>query len=109
MAAISGSGLYLAVFLGFVFTGVSHLVWVTSVAFGPTFWFAHIFDISGVFAGTIGGAWVYLRTRPPSDLVGPVLAADPLVVALQIAKVFEAPPPDRRRLSGNQHPDGGGL
>ncbi len=84
MASISGSTRYLAVFAGFVFTGVSQLVWVTSVAFGPTFWFAHLFDISGVFIGTIGGAWAYLKMRPPSDLVGPVLAADPLV-ALDLA------------------------
>ena len=92
MAAISGSARYLTVFVGFVFTGVAQLVWVTAVAFGPTFWFAHFFDISGVFAGTIGGAWAYMKVRPPSDLVGPVLTTDPLV-ALDLAAR-----PVRRRL-----------
>lgn len=84
MAAVSGSSRYMAVFVGFVFTGVGNLVWVTSVGFGPTFWFAHFFEIVGVFAGTVGGGIAYFRLGRRNDLIGPIIEADPLI-ALDLA------------------------
>ncbi len=78
-ALISRQSRYLVMFFGFAFTGVANLVWVSPLPLGTTFWFAHLFDIGGVFCGTIGGILVYAQHRRTSSLLGPILATDPLV------------------------------
>jgi HD-GYP domain-containing protein (c-di-GMP phosphodiesterase class II) len=78
MARISGRPSTLVVAAGIGLVGASSFVWLveTPLAFG--FWVAHILDIVGVSAATIGALVVYRRTSSVHDVVAPILAVEPL-------------------------------
>jgi hypothetical protein len=52
-ARIARSKEPLAVSIGFVFIGLSNLVWLAPQPFAPLFWMAHLLDIVGVFVLTL--------------------------------------------------------
>lgn len=67
----------LVVAYGYLFLGASGLVLVSDRPWSAYFWLAHAFDIGGVFLATVGGVLVYIRRPGFSDLIRPVVAADP--------------------------------
>ena len=78
LARIARSRGPLVVATGYGFVGASALVWLTTTPFSGAFWSAHLLDIVGVFASTIGALVVYARTRRVQPVLDPVLVADPL-------------------------------
>ena len=78
LAWIGQDARYAIVGLGFAWFGVSAAVWFdgTPLTFG--FWSAHLFDIAGVFAATLGGFVVHRRNGSIDELLHPILRADPL-------------------------------
>jgi len=78
LAAIAGAPGPLAIGAGFVLVGGSNLVLLGGGDFAPHFWLAHALDIAGVAGATILGAIVYRRTESASQVMGPVVAIDPL-------------------------------
>ncbi len=78
LAMIAGAPGPLAIGAGFVLVGGSNLVLIGGGDYAPHFWLAHLLDIAGVAAATIVGAIVYRRTRSATQVMGPVLAIDPM-------------------------------
>jgi len=78
LAVIADAPGPLAVGAGFVLVGSSNLVFLAGGDYAPHFWLVHALDIVGVAAATILGAVVYRRTRSASEVMGPVVAIDPL-------------------------------
>lgn len=68
----------LAISMGYGFVGASAFVWLGAAPLSAGFWVAHILDICGVFAGTIGAIIVLRRTSDVRSVISPVLVADPL-------------------------------
>ena len=52
-------------------------MFIAGPPYAPHFWFAHGFDIGGVFLATIGGAIIYARSGAPRTILAPVVAYDP--------------------------------
>jgi HD-GYP domain-containing protein (c-di-GMP phosphodiesterase class II) len=78
MARISARPSTLVVSAGIGMVGASSFVWLveTPLVFG--FWVAHVLDIVGVSAATIGALVVYRRTTSVRAVVAPILAVEPL-------------------------------
>jgi HD-GYP domain-containing protein (c-di-GMP phosphodiesterase class II) len=68
----------LAVSFGFVLIGLSNLVWLSTQPFTPLFWFAHLFDIAGVFVLTLVAMRAYHQQPSIRSLIGPLVAQTPL-------------------------------
>jgi putative nucleotidyltransferase with HDIG domain len=75
---IGGSIKPFAVSLGFAFVGGSSLVWVAKAPFTLSFWMAHVLDIGGVFALTIGGLIAYRHQPSMRSLLEPLTVHTPL-------------------------------
>jgi len=78
LSVIAGAPGPLAIGAGFVLVGGSSLVLIGGGDYAPHFWLAHLMDIAGVAAATIVGAIVYRRTHSATEVMGPVLAIDPM-------------------------------
>ncbi len=78
LACIAQDARYAIVGLGFAWFGVSAAVWFDGTPLTFSFWSAHVFDIAGVFAATVGGFIVHRRNGSIDELLQPILQADPL-------------------------------
>ena len=67
----------LVVAFGYLIVGTSALVFIAGPPYATHFWFAHAFDIGGVFLATIGGVVVYARSGSVRTILAPVVAYDP--------------------------------
>ncbi len=68
----------LVIAAGYTFVASSAVLWFHAEMFSLGFWAAHIFDIAGVFAGTIGILVIYRKTDAVRNALEPVLLVDPL-------------------------------
>jgi HD-GYP domain-containing protein (c-di-GMP phosphodiesterase class II) len=78
LAQVAGSRLPLVISMGFGFVGGSALVWFGAEPFSAGFWVAHLLDICGVFAGTIGALVTLRSTAKIRATIEPVLATEPM-------------------------------
>ena len=78
LAGIARASGPLATSTGAALVGASTLVFLGTAPWTPGFWLAHVLDITGVFAATIGGAVVYRRTKSVAIVLAPVEATTPL-------------------------------
>lgn len=77
LARIAQTGAPLAVAAGYGLLGSSAFVWFSATPFTAAFWTAHVLDIAGVLAATVGALAVYARTRQVQSVLTPVLIAEP--------------------------------
>lgn len=75
---LGGHPASLAAALGFAYLGLSMLVFLTATPFGLGVWSAHLVDIAGAYAATIGLALSGRRNRSTARLLAPVVNRDPL-------------------------------
>ncbi len=73
----------LTVAIGFALIGTSTLVWLGDRPYNAGFWFAHLVDVAGVFAGCVGALLVVRRTGSTADVLAPIVAVEP-VAALEL-------------------------
>lgn len=78
LAAISRDIRHATVALGFAWFGVSAAVWFDGEPLTIGFWSAHLFDIFGVFAATIGGYIAHRSSGSIDDVLRPIVSTDPL-------------------------------
>ena len=83
LADVARSAAPLAVGLGYGFVGASTLVWLGAAPYSAGFWVAHVLDITGVFAGTIGALIVFRRSASVRPMIEPILVGDP-IAALEL-------------------------
>ena len=69
--------------VGFLYLGISSLVWFSTGAFSIAWWGAHLIDALGIFAAIFGLAFAHVRDRSLARTLSPILNRDPLV-ALEI-------------------------
>ena len=75
---ISQNPMSLAVSGAYVLVASSVLVWVNDSPMSLGFWLAHVFDIAGVFLGTVVGFVAYRRGQLDRLILKPLVARDPL-------------------------------
>ena len=68
---------------GYALVAAAPAVFLGATPYSVGFWAAHIVDIGGVFAATIGGLVVYRRSRSMSEVLKPIIAVDP-IAALEV-------------------------
>ncbi|MFK8023683.1 MAG: HD-GYP domain-containing protein [Ilumatobacter sp.] len=78
LARISGRRSSLVVPAGYGLVGASAFVWLIDTPLSFGFWLAHVLDIGGVFAATIGALVVYRRSESVRSVLAPVMAVEPL-------------------------------
>lgn len=78
LAAISNDVRHAVVALGFAWFGVSAAVWFNGAPLTVGFWTAHLFDIFGVLAATVGGYIAHRSSGSIDDVLRPVTNTDPL-------------------------------
>lgn len=78
LAAISQDVRHAAVAVGFAWFGVSAAVWFDGAPLTVGFWTAHLFDIFGVFAATVGGYIAHRSSGSIDDVLRPITDTDPL-------------------------------
>lgn len=78
LAQVANSPLPLVVSIGFGFVGSSSLVWFGAAPFSAGFWVAHLLDITGVFAGSVGAFVVLRSTSRVRTAIEPILTTEPL-------------------------------
>lgn len=78
LARVADSRLPLVVAIGYGFVGASTLMWFGAQPFSIGYWVAHLLDISGVFAGSIGALIALRSTTRVRSVVDPILAVEPL-------------------------------
>lgn len=61
---------------GYVLVGASTLLFLGASPWSLYFWVAHVVDVAGVFAATVGGLLVYRRHGNVYDVLGPITALD---------------------------------
>ncbi len=76
LARIARSSGPLVVAAGYGFVGASALIWFGAAPYSVGFWLAHLLDILGVFAATIGALLVYRSSSETQGVIDPVLAVD---------------------------------
>ena len=76
---IGRRGASLAASAGFVYLGVSTLVFLAENPFSVPWWAAHVADAVGVFAAIFGLAIAHFRDRALASALFPVVNRDPLV------------------------------
>ena len=65
--------------VGFLYLGISSLVWFSTGAFSIAWWGAHMIDALGIFAAIFGLAFAHVRDRSLARTLSPILNRDPLV------------------------------
>lgn len=65
--------------IGFAHIGLSNLVWIVAHVYSLGWWYAHILDISGVFAAIFGLGVAGRTLKPVRAVLEPVVNRDPLV------------------------------
>lgn len=65
--------------IGFAHLGLSNLVWVVAHVYSLGWWYAHLLDISGVFAAIFGLGIAGRAVKPVKAVLEPVVNRDPLV------------------------------
>ncbi len=65
--------------VGFLYLGLSSLVWFSTGPFSIAWWGAHLTDAIGIFAAIFGLALAHFGDRSLALTLGPVLNRDPLV------------------------------
>lgn len=65
--------------LGFLYLGLSSLVWFSTGPFTLAWWGAHLIDMVAVLASVCALAIAHFRDRLLADILGPVVNRDPLV------------------------------
>lgn len=65
--------------VGFLYLGLSSMVWFSTGPFSIAWWGAHVIDAIGVFAAIFGLAFAYHAERSLAFTLSPVLNHDPLV------------------------------
>lgn len=78
MAQVAASPQPLILSAGYGLVGASSLVWLGSTAFSAGFWVAHVHDVTGVFASSVGALVVLRSTSKVRNVIDPVLTTDPL-------------------------------
>lgn len=78
LAMIAGSWKPLVVSIGFVFVGVSSLVWVGRAPYTLGFWLAHAFDITGVLLLAIGAIRALRQRTELREVLRPLTVHTPL-------------------------------
>jgi HD-GYP domain-containing protein (c-di-GMP phosphodiesterase class II) len=78
LAMIAGSWKPLVVSVGFVFVGVSSLVWVGRAPYTLGFWLAHAFDIVGVLLLALGAVRVLRQREELRQVLRPLTVHTPL-------------------------------
>lgn len=78
LATISQDIRHATVALGFAWFGVSAAVWFDGAPLSVGFWTAHLFDIFGVLAATIGGYIAHRASGSIDDVLRPITSTDPL-------------------------------
>lgn len=78
LAAISRDIRHASVALGFAWFGVSAAVWFDGAPLTIGFWTAHLFDIFGVIAATLGGYIAHRSSGSIDDVLRPITSTDPL-------------------------------
>lgn len=73
----------LVVAAGYSFVAGSFAVLLGSESMSAGFWLAHIFDIVGVFAASIGGFILYGRSKSMTAVLAPIVAVEP-IAALEV-------------------------
>ncbi len=68
----------LAIAVGYAFVASSAVLWFGTTPYSVGFWSAHLLDICGVLAGTIGILVVYRKADDVSSALSPILTSDPL-------------------------------
>jgi len=76
LAIISRSSGPLMIAAAYGLVGSSALIWLGGEPYSVAFWAVHLFDIVGVFMGTIGALIVYVRTDDVRDRLHPILVVD---------------------------------
>ena len=83
LARIARRAAPLVIAAGYSFVAGSFAVLLGSEPMSAGFWLAHIFDVAGVFAGTIGGFVLYGRPRSMAAVLAPIVAVEP-IAALEV-------------------------
>jgi len=78
LAAISQDIRHATVALGFAWFGVSAAMWFDGTPLTVGFWTAHLFDIFGVAAATVGGYVAHRSSGSIDDVLRPITNTDPL-------------------------------
>lgn len=65
--------------VGFLYLGLSSLVWFSTGPFSIAWWGAHLIDALGIFAAIFGLALGHIRDRSLAQTLSPVVNRDPLV------------------------------
>ena len=68
----------LIIAVGYAFVASSAVLWFGAEPYSAGFWAAHLLDITGVFAGTLGVLVVYRKTDDVREALTPVLLSDPM-------------------------------
>ncbi len=64
---------------GFLYLGISALVWLSAGAFSIAWWGAHLIDTVAVLGAIVGLGAAHRRDRSVASILGPVLNRDPLI------------------------------
>ncbi len=78
LARISQDIRHATVAVGFAWFGVSAAVWFDGEPLTIAFWTAHLFDVLGVTAATVGGLIAHRATGSIDDVLRPITNTDPL-------------------------------
>lgn len=78
LAFISQDVMHATVAVGFAWFGVSAAVWFDGAPLSIGFWTAHLFDIFGVLAATVGGYLAHRSGGSVDDVLRPITRTDPL-------------------------------
>lgn len=78
LAQISQDIRHATVAVGFAWFGISAAVWFDGAPLTIGFWTAHLFDIFGVAAATVGGFIAHRSTGSIDDVLRPITNTDPL-------------------------------
>ena len=65
--------------IGFLYLGLSSLVWFSTGAFSIAWWGAHLIDALGIVAAILGLAFAHFADRSLARTLSPILNRDPLV------------------------------
>lgn len=83
LATIANRRSPLIVAIGYALVAGSAGVLFEDQPYSVGFWLAHAFDITGVFAATIGALLVYRRTASMTEVLAPIVAVEP-IAALEV-------------------------
>lgn len=76
LAQVAGTSAPLVIAAGFGFVAASAFAQLAATPYTIGFWVAHVLDISGVFAATIGALYVFRSTHSVRSVIDPVVTVD---------------------------------